>query len=103
MSKELYFLELPIRGQVFGENRRREVRYSCCSNCTRSSCRSGKTNKNLGGKDFAQARNLPVLQPSNLKNPEFTEQLSELKPDLMVVVAFRCYPSAFGQFLPENF
>ena len=29
---------------------------------------------------------------ANLKNPEFLKQLSELKPDLMVVVAFRMLP-----------
>lgn len=53
-------------------------------------------------KDFAQARNLPVLQPSNLKNPEFTEKLSELKPDLMVVVAFRMLPKAVWSIPPRG-
>ena len=31
---------------------------------------------------------IPVLQPKQVRNPEFVEQLRELKPDVMVVVAF---------------
>lgn len=31
---------------------------------------------------------IPVLQPKRVRDPEFLEQLRELKPDVMVVVAF---------------
>ena len=31
---------------------------------------------------------IPVLQPKRVREPEFVEQLRELKPDVMVVVAF---------------
>lgn len=31
---------------------------------------------------------IPVLQPKRVRDPEFVEQLRELKPDVMVVVAF---------------
>ena len=43
-------------------------------------------------KKYALEHNLPVLQPSNLKDPAFSEQLQALQPDLQVVVAFRMLP-----------
>lgn len=36
----------------------------------------------------------PILQPPNLKDPGFLEELRSLKPDLQVVVAFRMLPEA---------
>ncbi len=39
--------------------------------------------------------NLPVLQPEKIKTEEFTAQLEEMKPDLIVVVAF-------GQILSQR-
>jgi methionyl-tRNA formyltransferase len=36
--------------------------------------------------------NLKILQPTNLKAPEFVEELRELKANLQVVVAFRMLP-----------
>ena len=51
-------------------------------------------------KDFSEAQNIPILQPTNLKNPEITKQLNELKPDLMVVVAFRMLPKAVWSIPP---
>jgi len=36
--------------------------------------------------------NLPVLQPTNLKSPEFLEELKRLQANLQVVVAFRMLP-----------
>ncbi|MDR0438247.1 MAG: methionyl-tRNA formyltransferase [Bacteroidales bacterium] len=53
---------------------------------------------------FALQHNLKVLQPENLKSPDFIEELSALKPDLQIVVAFRMLPkivwslSRFGTF-----
>ncbi len=37
---------------------------------------------------------LPVLQPANLKDPEFIHELKNFKPDLIAVVAFRILPEA---------
>lgn len=45
-------------------------------------------------KDFSVAHELPVLQPTNLKSPEFQEQLASYQADLQVVVAFRMLPEA---------
>ena len=52
----------------------------------------GRKIKSSAVKHFAEAKNIPVLQPANLKAPEFLKQLNELEPDLMVVVAFRMLP-----------
>ena len=43
-------------------------------------------------KEFALNHNLPLFQPSNLKDPGFLAQLRDLVPDLQVVVAFRMLP-----------
>src|SRR5688572_31001253 len=36
--------------------------------------------------------NVPVLQPTNLKSPEFLETLKNLQANLQIVVAFRMLP-----------
>jgi methionyl-tRNA formyltransferase len=41
---------------------------------------------------FALKHNLNLLQPTNLKSPDFIEELTALKPDLQIVVAFRMLP-----------
>ena len=43
-------------------------------------------------KQYAIEHGIPVLQPENLKNPEFIEALRQLKANLQVVVAFRMLP-----------
>lgn len=43
-------------------------------------------------KQFALERNIPVLQPTNLKAPEFINQLTDLGADLFIVIAFRMLP-----------
>lgn len=43
-------------------------------------------------KEAALKHNIPVLQPTNLKSPEFLEQLKSYKANLQVVVAFRMLP-----------
>lgn len=43
-------------------------------------------------KQFALAHKLPVLQPTNLKNPDFLTELASYKADLQIVVAFRMLP-----------
>jgi len=41
---------------------------------------------------LSQEKPIPVLQPENLKDPSFIEELHTLKPDLQIVVAFRMLP-----------
>lgn len=48
-------------------------------------------------KQFADAQNIPVLQPTNLKDPEFLNQLSAYQADLFIVVAFRMLPMEVWQ------
>ncbi len=43
-------------------------------------------------KKYALSRNLNILQPKNLKSPDFIEELKALKADLQIVVAFRMLP-----------
>lgn len=43
-------------------------------------------------KTFAVSKELPVLQPTNLKSPEFLVQLQALQHNVQVVVAFRMLP-----------
>ena len=43
-------------------------------------------------KECALKYNLPVLQPTNLKSPEFINELKEYNANLQVVVAFRMLP-----------
>ncbi len=43
-------------------------------------------------KKYAVDNNIKVLQPEKLKNPEFLEELQNLKADLQIVVAFRMLP-----------
>jgi methionyl-tRNA formyltransferase len=43
-------------------------------------------------KDYALSQNIPVLQPTNLKAPEFLAELSSYQADLQIVVAFRMLP-----------
>jgi methionyl-tRNA formyltransferase len=51
-------------------------------------------------KQYAVSKGIPVLQPEKLKNPEFMEQLKQLKPDLQVVVAFRMLPEVVWNLPP---
>jgi len=43
-------------------------------------------------KDYALSRNIPILQPEKLKDPDFLDELKDLKADLQIVVAFRMLP-----------
>jgi len=55
-------------------------------------------------KEYALSQNIPVLQPTNLKSPEFNEELKSYNANLQVVVAFRMLPEVvwampeFGTF-----
>ena len=51
-------------------------------------------------KQYAIEANLKVLQPVNLKDPEFIKQIRDLRPSLIVVVAFRMLPKIVWE-IPE--
>lgn len=51
-------------------------------------------------KDAALRHKLPVLQPTNLKDPEFIETLRSYKANLQIVVAFRMLPEVVWD-MPE--
>lgn len=51
-------------------------------------------------KKYAVSKQLPVLQPANLKADDFQQQLQELHPNLGIVVAFRMLPESVWAF-PE--
>lgn len=43
-------------------------------------------------KEYALERNLPLLQPTNLKDPTFLNELKALNANLQIIVAFRMLP-----------
>ena len=51
-------------------------------------------------KESALKLNVPVLQPTNLKDPVFQEELRNLKADLQIVVAFRMLPESVWDMPP---
>jgi methionyl-tRNA formyltransferase len=51
-------------------------------------------------KQYALDKNLPILQPTNLKDEQFLEELKALNANLQVVVAFRMLPKQVWQ-MPE--
>ena len=51
-------------------------------------------------KEYALSVNLPILQPVNLKDPEFIEELRSYQADLQIVVAFRMLPEIVWNMPP---
>jgi methionyl-tRNA formyltransferase len=51
-------------------------------------------------KKYAVANHIPTLQPTNLKAPEFIEELKTYRADLFVVVAFRMLPEMVWSMPP---
>jgi len=51
-------------------------------------------------KDFAVEKNLPILQPENLKDADFLKELSSYNADLFIVVAFRMLPEVVWNMPP---
>ncbi|MCM4160351.1 methionyl-tRNA formyltransferase [Antarcticibacterium flavum] len=51
-------------------------------------------------KKYAVEAGLKLLQPTNLKSPDFLKELEEINPNVQVVVAFRMLPKAVWN-LPE--
>ncbi len=53
-------------------------------------------------KKYAVEHGLKVLQPLKLKDPDFINELEQLKPDLQVVVAFRMLPEVVWNMPPKG-
>ena len=51
-------------------------------------------------KKYAEAHGLPLLQPANLKDPQFIDVLQAIGADLFIVIAFRMLPQAVWQMPP---
>ena len=51
-------------------------------------------------KEYALSQNISVLQPTNLKSPDFNEELKSYHANLQVVVAFRMLPEVVWS-MPE--
>lgn len=62
----------------------------------------GRGQKLVGSpvKEAAERLGLHILQPTNLKNPEFQQKLNDLKADLQIVVAFRMLPESVWNMPP---
>ncbi len=60
----------------------------------------GRKLKASAVKEYALSKNLNVLQPTNLKDDTFLEELKNLNPNLNVVVAFRMLPKVVWD-MPE--
>lgn len=76
--------------------------FRVCGVVTASDKPSGRGQKlnESAVKKYAMSKNLEVLQPTNLKSEAFLKDLERLKPNLIVVVAFRMLPRQVWQF-PE--
>ena len=53
-------------------------------------------------KKYAVEKNLNILQPTNLKDEDFIQELQNLKADLFVVVAFRMLPEIVWAMPPKG-
>ena len=53
-------------------------------------------------KKYALTQNLPILQPTNLKNEDFLKELQNLNADLQIVVAFRMLPTVVWKMPKEG-
>ncbi len=62
----------------------------------------GKKIRQSDVKQFSVKRGLPVLQPANLKDPAFVEELQSISADLFVVVAFRMLPEVVWAMPPKG-
>lgn len=51
-------------------------------------------------KKYAVEKNIQILQPEKLKNPDFIEALQQLEADLFIVVAFRMLPEVIWKMPP---
>lgn len=64
--------------------------------------RGGKKLLESAVKKYAQGQGIPVLQPKNLKAPEFVAELASYRADLQIVVAFRMLPEVVWNMPPQG-
>ena len=64
--------------------------------------RGGKKLIQSAVKKYAVEKGLKVLQPKNLKAPEFLEELRSLNADIQIVVAFRMLPVVVWDMPPKG-
>lgn len=62
----------------------------------------GRKIKTSPVKDYALEHSLKILQPEKLKSIDFLAELSELNPELIVVVAFRMLPGDVWELPPRG-
>ena len=62
----------------------------------------GKKITSSAVKKLAKENKLKILQPTNLKDPNFISELKTLKPNLIVVVAFRVIPKVVWSIPSEG-
>lgn len=60
----------------------------------------GRKPRSSAVKECAVKHGIPVLQPANLKHPDFIETLQSYKADLQIVVAFRMLPEVVWSMPP---
>ncbi|MBD81269.1 MAG: methionyl-tRNA formyltransferase [Crocinitomicaceae bacterium] len=60
----------------------------------------GKKLQQSAVKKFALEHNLPVLQPTNLKDPAFQDELRSYQAEIQIVVAFRMLPISVWDMPP---
>lgn len=53
-------------------------------------------------KRYAVEKGLKILQPENLKSPEFIQELKDINADLFIVIAFRMLPEAVWAMPPKG-
>lgn len=53
-------------------------------------------------KKYAVEHDIPVLQPRNLKDPEFISRLRDIGADLFIVIAFRMLPETVWAMPPKG-
>jgi len=53
-------------------------------------------------KEYAVSRNIPILQPTNLKSEDFLQELQSCQATLQVVVAFRMLPEVVWAMPPKG-
>ncbi|MEQ8583127.1 MAG: methionyl-tRNA formyltransferase [Marinoscillum sp.] len=51
-------------------------------------------------KDYAVSQDIPLLQPTNLKDPAFQEELKSYRADAHIVIAFRMLPETVWNMPP---
>lgn len=73
-----------------------DKQYSVCAVVTQPDKPKGRGKKLTAPpvKEFALARNIPVLQPDKIRTIEFIQELQALEPDLLVT-------AAYGKILPQ--